>query len=88
MDARQGVHGGAAGRAQGLARRLRTEPVLAETAVEITAQHAEGERPLAGVEVEEGLLLDRVRVQPGHVAPGRLEHAVLVEAHHTAVSAG
>ena len=57
------------------------EPVLAVAAVEIAAQHAEGQRVGAGQHVEEGLFLDRVALQAGHVAPGHAQLAVLVEAH-------
>jgi len=50
--------------------RLGGEPVLAVAAMEVAAQHAEGERVGAGEDVEERLLLDRVALERGDVAAG------------------
>ena len=44
----------------GVAEHLARHPVLAVAAVEIAAEHAEGQRVGAGQDVEERLLLDRV----------------------------
>ena len=60
----------------GVAERLGRQPVLAVPAVQIAAQHAEGERVGAGQGVEERFLLDRVALQRAHVAAGDLEQAV------------
>jgi len=49
--------------------------------VEIAAQHAKGQRILAGVQVIERLLLDGVYLETGDVAPGYIQHTAAVEAH-------
>src|SRR5207244_2882423 len=60
---------------------LRREPVLAVTAMEITAEHAEREGVRAGERVEERLFLSRIALQGRHVAGRHLQRPVLVEAH-------
>ena len=60
---------------------LRGEPVLAVAAVEITAEHAEGEGDGPGQEVVEGFFLDRVGVETGDIAPGDAQLPAVVEAH-------
>src|SRR5690606_32892850 len=64
----------------GIAQRLRRHPVLAVTAVQVAAQHAEAEREAAGGDVEEGLLLDGVALDAADVTPGRVERAAAIEA--------
>src|SRR2546422_795003 len=81
-----------------VAQRLRREPVLAVTAMEITAQHAERQGVRAGERVEERLFLSGIALQGGHVAGRHLQRPILVEAHlaeapapglhETAVAAG
>ena len=56
-------------------------PILTIAAVEVAAQHAEGERGGAGKDVKKGLLLDRIALECGDVAPGDQQPAALVEAH-------
>ena len=59
----------------GIADRLRREPVLAVRAVQVAAEHAEGQRVRSGQRVEEGLLLDRVALQRADVTARGTEHA-------------
>src|SRR5439155_570517 len=66
---------------RGIAQRLRGQPVLAVAAVKVAAEHAEGEAVLAGQDVEERFLLDRVRLERRHVAGGDHQRAALVPAH-------
>src|SRR6266699_1456609 len=49
-------------------------------AVQVTTEHAEGERVGAGKGVKERLLLDRVALQGSHVSPGNHERAAAVVA--------
>src|SRR2546421_944726 len=65
----------------GVAQRLAGEPVLAVAAVEVAPQHPEGERVRAREGVEERLLLGGIALQGGDVSGGRVQGAVLVEAH-------
>ena len=48
--------------------------------MKVASEHAEREGAGAGVGVEEGLLLDGVELEGGHVARGDQESAVLVPA--------
>src|SRR5437588_8878775 len=50
-------------------------------AVQVAAEHAEGERVGAGEDVEEGLLLGRVALEGGDVVCGNQQATALVEAH-------
>jgi hypothetical protein len=73
--------GKASGFRQRIAQRLGGNPVLAERTMEIAPEHAEGERGAARQHMVERLLFHRVRLQPGHIAPWRIQPTCAVEAH-------
>src|SRR4029077_11463600 len=58
----------------------RRHPVLAIAAVVVASEHAERQRPRAGIGVKERLLLDRVDLQGGDVAARNAQHAAVVVA--------
>jgi len=62
-----------------IAQHLARHPILAISAVEIAAQHAEGESVSAGHAVEEGFFLDRIARQHADIAEGDFQNAVVVE---------
>src|SRR5207253_1258962 len=62
-----------------IAQRLRCHPVLAVAAVQVAAEHPEAVGQRAGVDVEEGLLLDRVALHAADVAPRHLQASAFVE---------
>ncbi len=65
----------------GVAQRLRAEPILAEAAVKVAAQHAEGQCVGAGQEMIEGFFLRGIALQRPHIPPGDHQFAVAVETH-------
>ena len=64
-----------------IAQGLRGDPVLAVSAMQVAAQHAEAERAGAGQRVKERLLLDGIELQRAYVAIGDVELACAVVAH-------
>ena len=63
-----GVGGARRGEGVRVTQRLRGLPVLAVSAVQVAAQHAEAERLGAGERMVEGLLLDRITDERGDVS--------------------
>src|ERR1700694_3732399 len=61
-----------------VAQRLRGDPVLAIRAVQVTAEHAEGERIGAWKRVKERLLFDRIALKGTDVPPWHHQHAATV----------
>ena len=66
-----------------VAQGLRTDPVLAEIAVKIAAEHAEGHRTGAGKKVHKGFFFDRVNGSRGYIPPGNTQLSIMIEAHFT-----
>ncbi len=64
-----------------IAQRLRRHPVLAITAVQIAAEHAEAVGERARMHVKERLFLDRVALHAARIAPRHHQPPALVEAH-------
>src|SRR5207248_7872132 len=62
----------------GIAQRLRCHPVLAVRAVQVASQHPETVSQRARVDVEEGLLLNRVTLHSADVSPGDVQFPTLV----------
>src|SRR5450631_130792 len=63
-----------------ITQRLRRNPVLTVSTVEIAAQHAEAVGESAGVRVEERLLFDGIALRPGGISPRNVECAAAVVA--------
>src|SRR5215813_12987677 len=64
-----------------IAQRLRRHPVLAVTAMEIAAEHAEAVRQRPRMHMKKWLLLDRVALHAADVAPGYVQLPIAVEAY-------
>jgi hypothetical protein len=67
----------------GIAQGLRRHPVLAVSAMQVAAEHAEAVGESAGVSMEERLLFDGIALHSGGVSPGDVEFATAVEADFT-----
>ena len=65
----------------GIAQGLRGQPVLAEIALQVAAQHAEGEGVAAGQKMGKGFLLDRVGLYARHIPVGDAKFSTLVDAY-------
>ena len=63
-----------------IAQRLRRDPVLTVTAMQVAAQHAETVSESAGMGVEERLFFDGIALHSGGVSPGNIERAAPIEA--------
>jgi hypothetical protein len=58
---------------------LRSHPVLAVRAMQITSEHPETVGERAGMSVKKWLLLDRIALHSGNVAPGNVKRAAMVK---------
>ena len=64
-----------------VAQGLGCQPVLAVTAVKVTAKHAKGQGDGPGQDVVKRFFFNRVGIECGHIAPGYAQFSGLVETH-------
>ncbi len=64
----------------GIAQGLRRHPVLAVSAMQVAAEHAEAVGESAWISVEERLFFDGIALHAGGVSPGDVEFAAAIEA--------
>ena len=64
----------------GIAQSLGCDPVLAISAVKVTAHHAEAVGERSGMRVKKRFLLDRIALSPGGISPWNIERAAPVVA--------